>query len=306
MNGVEDRDFDTAFYGVFGEAPSTLYRRYVAEFTYKAMQKEIEEAPLDSKVWQEYEYTAFDPVLSKEGNMLAIVERDKKGRMHLNVYDTQDDPTVQAQFEEKRRAIIEADPLDIADIPPKAFAKKRLHRLKPTNFSGMRYPQWCADNVLYFVATVKDEHHRRARRGELFSWSLETGTVKQLSTGLAIRRFALTQDCQTVFAEQVRYGYSELVRVDIATGHVEPLFEPQLSTLYDHPILHERQEKLAFLKHTINQDWRLYIQDLKSQEVITVPMPEGYQYATQPSLVQKWQIRVFYCRKSRKCRHLSL
>ncbi|CAH9065920.1 Tol-Pal system protein TolB [Pseudoalteromonas holothuriae] len=283
MRAVESRSFDSAFYGVFAEHPATLYRRFIAEFTYKAMAKEQQEAPLHSTLWQDYKYSATSPALSADGSKLAIVERDRKGRVKLNVYETKDDPTAEEEFIEQQQARLVADPKDIADVRPKVFAKKTLHTLEPINFSGIRYPKWYDENSLYFIASVYGQNTIHARRGELFKWSLDTGKVEQLTQELAIRRFTLSQDGQTIFAEQVLNGYSELVQIDTNKQEVTPLFSKQLSTLYDFPTLHDAQQQLAYLKHTLNQGWKLYIQDLATQEQRQVPMPQGYQYATQPS-----------------------
>ncbi|NOU51229.1 hypothetical protein HG263_11895 [Pseudoalteromonas sp. JBTF-M23] len=283
MRAVESRDFDSAFYGVFSDHPSTLYRRFVAEFTYQAMSKEQQEPPLMSDLWQDYQYAATSPVLSADGSMLAIVESDAKGRVKLNVYETKTDATAEQKFNDKQKEILSADPQDIADVRPIVFAKKTLHTLEPINFSGIRYPQWRDNHTLYFVASVNDKDVKQVRRGELFSWSLKTGKIEQLTQGVAIRRFTLSADGHTVFAEQVMNGHSELVKINLHEQTVKALFSKQLSTLYDYPTLHDTQQKLAYLKHTLNQNWQLYIQDLTTQQHIQVPMPQGYQYATQPS-----------------------
>ncbi|MBD1583992.1 hypothetical protein HC733_17235 [Pseudoalteromonas sp. S16_S37] len=283
MRAVESRDFNSAFYGVFSEQPSTLYRRFVAEFTYQAMAKEQQESPLMSELWQDYQYAATSPVLSIDGSKLAIVESDAKGRVRLNVYETKPDAAEEQKFIEKQKEILSADPQDIVDTRPKVFAKKTLHTLEPINFSGIRYPQWRDENTLYFVASVNDADVMQVRRGELFSWSLNTGKVEQLTQGVAIRRFTLSDDGNTVFAEQVINGHSELVKINLRDQTVKSLFSKQLSTLYDYPTLHNAQQKLAYFKHTLNQNWQLYIQDLNTQQTIQVPMPQGYQYATQPN-----------------------
>ncbi|BBN83195.1 hypothetical protein PA25_31800 [Pseudoalteromonas sp. A25] len=283
MRAVESRDFNSAFYGVFSEYPSTLYRRFVAEFTYKSMLKEQQEPALMNELWQDYQYTASSPVLSEDGSLLAIVERDSKGRVKLNVYETKEDVTAEEKFIEKQKEILINDPQDIVDVRPKVFAKKTRHTLEPINFSGIRFPQWFDSNTIYFVGSVNDADVMHVRRGELFSWSLETGKVEQLTQGAAIRRFTLSKNKRAVIAEQVLYGYSELVQIDLHSQAIEPLFTKQLSTLYDYPTLHHEQQKLAYLKHTLNQNWQLYIQDVHTQEQVQVPMPVGYQYVTQPS-----------------------
>ncbi|MCF6436461.1 hypothetical protein [Pseudoalteromonas sp. MMG022] len=283
MRAVTARDFTSAFKGVFAEHPATLYRRFTAEYTYQAMAKEQQEPELPSRLWQEYAYGARSPVLSEDGSRLAIVEYDKKGRIKLNVYQSEDDPDAEQKFEEKQRALLEKDSQDVADVRPKVFAKKRLFSLEPFNFSGIRYPHWLDNNTLYFIASTADNTNSNQRRGELFRWSLTSNKVEQLTKNQAIRRFTLVDDGQSIYAEQVAFGYSELVKIHLPSAQVTPLFGKQLSTLYDFPVFNAMQQKLAFLKHTINENWQLYIQDVDTNKTIPVPLPKGYQYLTQPS-----------------------
>ncbi|WP_234401188.1 TolB family protein [Pseudoalteromonas sp. T1lg23B] len=283
MRAVTSRDFTSAFKGVFAEHPATLYRRFIAEYTYQAMTKEQQEPELTSTLWQEYGYGASSPVLSVDRSQLAIVERDKEGRVKLNVYQTQDDPDAERTFMDKQRDLLKEDPQDVAEVRPKVFAKKLLHSLEPINFSGIRYPQWLDNKTLYFVASTTDTTNPKLRRGELFRWSLASGKVEQLTQNQAIRRFSFAGNGQTIYAEQVTYGYSELVKIHLPSLQVTPLFDKQLSTLYDFPVFNAVQQKLAFLKHSINEDWQLYIQDVMTQKTEPVPLPKDYQYLTQPS-----------------------
>ncbi|OHU97564.1 TolB family protein [Pseudoalteromonas byunsanensis] len=283
MRAVTSRDFTRAFKGVFAEHPATLYRRFIAEYTYQAMEKEQQEPVMASTLWQEYAYGASSPVLSADGSRLAIVEHDKEGRVKLNVYQTQDDPDAERKFMDKQRTLLNEDPQDVAEVRPKVFAKKTLYSLEPINFSGIRYPQWLDNNTLYFIASTADQANPKQRRGELFRWSVISNKVEQLTQNQAIRRFTLVEDGQTIYAEQVAYGYSELVKIHLPSQQVTALFDKQISTLYDFPSYSAAQQKLAFLKHTINADWQLYIQDVNARNTYPVPLPKGYQYLTQPS-----------------------
>ena len=49
---------------------------------------------------------------------------------------------------------------------------------------------------------------------DIFSYNIDTGNVEQLTELAGIRRFTVTRDGETLYGEQIRAGYSELVKVD--------------------------------------------------------------------------------------------
>lgn len=283
MQGVKQRDFDEAFAGVFGDPASKLYRRFIAEYTYQAMSKEQSEQSLTSELWLALNLYASNPVLSPNNEQLAVVERDKDGKTQLSLYGTEDNLKAAEEFQKTQQALLADDPKDIADKPPEVFKRKQKTLLNQINNAGIQNPQWLNDDVLYFSAYSRVDHIDHQRLSDIFSWHTKTGEVTQLTESAGLRRFTITDNGQTLYAEQVKGGYSELVRVDLQTGQSQPLFEKSLATVYDYPIISPDQQQLAFLKTEFNQNWQLYIQDLNGQKSIAVPMPKGYQYLSQPS-----------------------
>lgn len=283
MQGVKQRDFDEAFTGVFGDSASKLYRRFIAEYTYQAMSKEQSEQSLTSELWLALNLYASNPTLSANNEQLAVVERDKDGKTQLSLYSTEDNLKAAEEFQKTQQALLADDPKDIADKPPQVFKRKQKQVLNQINRAGIQNPQWLNDDVLYFSAYSRVDHIDHQRLSDIFSWHTKTGEVTQLTESAGLRRFTITDDGQALYAEQVKGGYSELVRVDLQTGQSQPLFEKSLATVYDYPIISPDQQQLAFLKTEFNHNWQLYIQDLNGQKSIAVPMPKGYQYLSQPS-----------------------
>ena len=283
MQGVKQRDFDEAFAGVFGDPPGKLYRRFIAEYTYQAMSKEQSEQSLTSELWLALNLYASNPVLSPNNEQLAVVERDKDGKTQLSLYSTEDNLKAAEEFQKTQQELLADDPKDIADKPPEVFKRKQKTLLNQINNAGIQNPQWLNDDVLYFSAYSRVDHIDHQRLSDIFSWHTKTGEVTQLTESAGLRRFTITDNGQTLYAEQVKGGYSELVRVDLQTGQSQPLFEKNLATVYDYPIISPDQQQLAFLKTEFNHNWQLYIQDLNGQKSIAVPMPKGYQYLSQPS-----------------------
>ncbi|MDQ9092121.1 hypothetical protein RC083_11035 [Pseudoalteromonas haloplanktis] len=283
MQGVKQRDFDEAFTGVFGDSASKLYRRFIAEYTYQAMNKEQSELSLTSELWLKLDLYASNPTLSPNNQQLAVVERDKEGKTQLSLYSTEDNLEAAEEFQKAQQELLADDPKDIADKPPVIFKRKQKQLLNQINRAGLQNPQWLNDEVLYFSAYSRVDHLELQRLSDIFSWHTKTGEVKQLTELAGLRRFTIADNGQVLYAEQVKGGYSELVRVDLQTGQSQPLFEKSLATVYDYPVLNPNQQQLAFLKTEFNHNWQLYIQGLQGQKALAVPMPKGYQYLSQPS-----------------------
>ncbi|CAM4266144.1 TolB family protein [Pseudoalteromonas ostreae] len=283
MQGVKQREFDAAFEGVFGGSASKLYRRFIAEYTYQAMSKERSEQSLTSELWLALDHYASGPTLSPNSEQLAVVERDQDGKTQLKLYSTEDNLKAAEEFNQEQQELLADDPKDVADKPPKVFKRKQKQVLNQINRAGIQNPQWLNDNVLYFSAYSRVDHIDHQRISDIFSWDTQTGEVTKLTDLAGLRRFSIADNGRTLYGEQVKGGYSELVRVDLQTGHAQPLFEKSLATVYDYPVISPDQQQLAFLKTEFNHNWQLYIQDLDSQKLIAAPMPKGYQYLSQPS-----------------------
>jgi hypothetical protein len=106
-----------------------------------------------------------------------------------------------------------------------------------------------------------------------------TGEVKQLTELANIRRFSLA-DRTTAYAERVKLGYSQLVKVDLTTGAVSELTPATLEGVYDFPKVNVN--RLAYLKTQLNQNWSLWVRDLDTAQEFAVPMPTGYQFLSYP------------------------
>ena len=285
MQAVKARDFNEAFSGVFGDSPERLYRRFIAEYTYKAMAKEVSEQTLTGKLWLELDLYASNPVLSLDNSKLAIVERNKDDETRLVIYSTDDNQQAADDFAKQQQALLDDDPADIADKAPSVFKRKQKHVLHQINRQGIKNPQWLDESTLFFTATTTVGKGSIQGISDLYRYDIDTGKVTALSHHAGLRRFSISDNGQTVYAEQTKHGFSELVRLDLNTGVATPLFEKSLETVYDYPLLSPNKTQLAYLKATLNANWQLYIQDVNSQQSIAVSMPDGYQYVSQPN----WQ-----------------
>ncbi|WP_252371512.1 TolB family protein [Pseudoalteromonas phenolica] len=283
MQAVESRNFDEAFKGIFGDHPAKLYKRFVAEYTYISMASAQALPELDTQLWHDFKFDAKNLRLSPNSELVAVTERDSKGRTALNVYTTQENTEAQEDFTRTQRALLESDPKDIANKAPDTFGRNKKYTLTPENFAGIRYARWKDDKTLYFIASVQKQDNQHAVQGELFQWHIERDEVTQLTQNAGIRRFSISKNTKAIVAEKVRYGYSSLVNIELASGTETLLSNNQLGDTFDYPEFAPNGDYLAFLKASLNQNWQLYIRNTQNQSTLQVPAPKGYQFLTQPS-----------------------
>ncbi|PCK30677.1 TolB family protein [Pseudoalteromonas piscicida] len=275
VQAVQSRRFESAFSGAFGAPASQLYRRFVVEYSYQAMQQELALPPVESELWQQFAYGARDIVLSPDRSRFLAVEQDRKRRVTLNIYETKPNEEAIKQFNERKQAVLAADPNDIPDIAPDVFPKKRLLQLNAHHFGGIYYPQWLDDKQIYFVAKTPTSNNTFIN--DLFVWQSDTGTLKQLTQSAGIRRFSI-MDANTIVAEVSRQGYSQLVKIALDSGKQTPITEAILGDVYDFPVLAKNKKTLAYVHVSPNKRWQLAIKDLVSGSVDIVYLPKSHQY----------------------------
>ena len=278
---VESRDFNQAFTGVFGQSPDKLYRRFVAEYTHKALSKEHLQPELNSNLWFDLNHIQQSPTLSPEQDKLAIVSVDTDGHTQLTIYATADNEKAAEEFNKKQQAILADDPGDIIDVAPITFAREQKQTLQQINQQGIVTPQWLDNETLVFGAFSVANNELASRHQDLFRFDLQSGQIKQLTEFANVRRFSISEDKTTAYAERAQFGYSELVKVDLASGQVSEITSKDLATVYDFPVVH--QNKLAYLKTSLNENWALWVKNLDNQSISQVPMPKDYQFLSYPA-----------------------
>jgi len=283
MQAVKGRSFDEAFRGVFNQSPALLYQRFVAEFTQKVMNSENPEALAKSKLWLDGAFELAAPALSPDQSMLAIVEKSPRSqqKVSLKVYSTADNVKAKEEFEKSNKELLEADPKDIVDNAPEVFKREVKHTLVQTNFSNIANPRWFGDDAIVFGANAVDGDGFLHQ--DLYMWSLKSGKVQRLTTELNLRRFDVSKETRTIFAEQNRFGRSSIVKLtfdeDFALSGSEELLTPSLDEGYDFIRLNPTdQNQMLYMQRASNQPWQVVIRNLNTGSEQLVPMPYQYQF----------------------------
>jgi Tol biopolymer transport system component len=281
MVAVKERNFETAFRGVFGKPASQLYKRFVAEYTYQALDEEKGFAENPSKLWLDTTGNALDPSLSPDGELLALVQVNQDGEAMLYVYSTDENKIAKDKFEMNQKRLLLSDPEDIADKPPEVFKRKVKYKLRQTNERRMFNPRWVNNDSLVYTALNKDSNNHLHQ--DLYLWELKKGAVTRLSTEQNIRRFDVNRTDRTIIAERNQYGKSQLIKLNIDTKAIEDITPPSLDIVYDFPRVRPgNTEQVAVLSTELNESWQLSVIDLSNNQQQTIPAPTGYQFLSYP------------------------
>ena len=307
-SGVEQRDFETAFEGVFHDTAKNLYQRFIAEYTYNAMKHEVKlgedsNAINRSTLWLDLSDYIDGPSLSPQGDYLAIVEtqRTDEGKTtKLIVYKTEENTKKAEEFTKNNQDILDADPQDIVDKVPSVFKREVAYTLHQKNNRGINNPRWLnQDTIIYGASSLakKNSYHQ-----DLFSWHLPTNRVKQLTKSANIRRFDISNNGQYIIAERNRFGYSQLVKVSLSPSSMgqvtAELTQKSLEHVYDFPRLRptsdgEPSDSFAYVSSSLNNKWQLKVRQLNGRQEIIIPLPENYQFLSFPEWSKDGQALYF-------------
>ena len=262
MSARQVRSFDAAFAGVFGEVPAKLYNRFRAELTYRAMKVEeaVEPYLVSGELWQDLAWTTGSPAVSPDGSQLAIVLRSPKEPSRLVVWSVEPDEEAEKAWHRRREEIAASDPDDVASTRRKPLLREPLYSLS-TPYGGEPYsPRWLPDGrALLYVRYEPDAEG--FLHPDLFRWDLDSGQVRRLTREADVREPDLAPNGNWAVAVRHRHGLSQLVRVELESGKIEPLTPAVLGETYHRPQLSPDSARLAFVHHSEGA-WRLMVREL--------------------------------------------
>lgn len=218
--------FDESFRRIFGRNPRDLYARFVAEITAGALAEEKRLKGLglvDGTPWQRFSGGLDSPQLSPDGTrILARRWSVEKGSEFVvwNVEPTEKERKAEEKRLEKEKKRLE-DPEEVADRPEEVRPREPEERLGPWDGRSGRDPRWLPDGRVLFSRKSRDPFG--VLHDDLWTWSPKEGTKGRVTRFADVRMADPAPDGRTAVAIRFRFGRSELVRVDLASGEVSPL-----------------------------------------------------------------------------------
>ena len=278
LTARQDRSFDAAFLGVFGDSPQKLYNRFRAELTYRAMGLEEQRASdiIDGTLWQDLSWTTGAPTLSADGQHLALVLRSREGSPRLVVWSTAEDQEALETWEKRRDEIAQRDPEDVLAVRHRPLPRKPVHQLVSHDSSNLFSPRFTPDGDLLHIRFVPDREGFLAP--DLFRWQPGSGHVERLTHGAAVREADPAPNGTWAIAVRHRHGKSQLVSVDLVEGSVQELTPPSLESTWNQPRISPDGGHLAVVRHQQGA-WGLWVHELRGREVVQpgveMPLPAG-------------------------------
>jgi len=251
MTARHRRSFDEAFIGVFGDSPERLYGLFTAELTQRAMNIEQQAPAVEGELWQVTPRNSGDPDVSPDGQSMVIVLRARSKPSRLVVWSTGPATEEEKKFEERIAKILKRDPEDVAPLRTKPLPRKVLHSYVAPDGGDFSSPRWMPDGKSILYA-----HRQPDRQGflhhDLFRWTPETGENERITHLADVSDADPLPDGKSAIAVRSRFGYSQLVMVNLLTGAVTAVNEPSLDEVYSHP----RGD--AYVVHRPGDGWQLH------------------------------------------------
>jgi hypothetical protein len=256
MTARHRRSFNEAFIGVFGDRPDRLYARFVAELTASAMTIERSGERHEGVLFQETPRATGDPAVSPDGTQITVVIRDRDRPEKLVVWTTGAPVDEEKKYEERVNEILKRDPEDVRAIRTKPLPRKAVYSLVMPNGGDIDGPRWTRDGKsLLFAHRVRDAEG--FLHFDLYRWDFKSLTR---ITHLADVRDADPSAGDTAIAVRSRFGASQLVNVDLASGAVTPRSEASIDTVVTHPRVSPDGQRIAHVAHRGGR-WTLYVDD---------------------------------------------
>ncbi|WP_417347850.1 hypothetical protein [Ferrimonas sp.] len=282
MVAKEPRSFDQAFKGVFGQGPEQLYRRFVAETTYKAMTQEFAAQAKTADLWLKHHWQLSAPSLSPSGDKLALIEGDRKGyNQKLVVFSTQPNDAARDKWLKQRRERLDADPQDIPDKEPEQFNPEVLHSL-PRRDGMMTDPVWLGEEQLVF--SQLNQGPQGDWHFDLYLWQLDTQQVTRLTHQQNLVRPFPHPQGQKLLALQLKGGKSAVVELELNSGTLTTRALAADNELLDFPSYRPGEIQLSYLKHSEGQ-WDLYLSDGQQETPIGLAQVNSGNFLSYPN----WQ-----------------
>jgi WD40 repeat protein len=266
MTARAGRGFDDAFAGIWENSPESLYDRFRAELTWRAIEAEKRVqavGPLavrEGVRWQDLAWTTGAPAVSPDGTEIALVRRSRERPAELVVWQTAPDQQAEKRWQEAQARQQTRDPQDVPAVRSRPLPRKPLHTWAAADGGDPAMPRFMpGGRSLLLVRFLPDGEG--FLHPDLCEWRPGTGEMRRITRQADLRDPDPSPDGSWAVAVRDRYGLSQLVTVDLASGETRVLTEPSLDRIYDRPRLAPDGQRVAFGLHA-GGTWKLAVLEL--------------------------------------------
>ncbi len=276
MSAKQDRTFDAAFAGVFGDTPWVLYGRFVAEVTAQAVaakQALATQGLAQGGLRQHQNWYVGAPALSLDGEKIAVRLSAPGQPTRVVVMETKP-VNADSNLIRARMQLLKRDSLDVLPIDVYPFPLKRLATLMPVAGVGFDAPRWIpgTDHLLVVRSSPLSDGRARA---DIYRWDTKTGAVERVTERAGIREVDPLPDGKSAAAVTCGAGTCGLVRVDLASGALRTLYAGTV----EHPLAGARVSpdgKRVATSIARAGSWRAAVVDIASGTLTDVGPRDGH------------------------------
>ena len=275
MTARTARNFEEAFTGVFGQPPESLYKRFCAELTWQAVEAErrVVGELREGELWQDLSWSTGAPQLAPDGQLLALVQRFRDRPSRLVVWSVGPEEEAERRWQERVEKTLAKDPDDVAPVRHGPLDREPRHVLPARDGAEPHWPRWLPDGSgLLFGRFTSDRDG--SLHTDLFRWHLAGGEVERVTRLADLREADPGPSGEWAVAVRQRHGASQLVRVDLAGGDVEPLSEASVEVALASPRVSPDGRRVAFLRHAGGR-WRLIVRGLEDGREVELETPSA-------------------------------
>jgi hypothetical protein len=273
-------DFPTAFRAVFGRSPADLYDRFRAEITAAGIEEERRMSAaglVAGEPWQRLDGGTLSLHVSPDGEKLLARRDPKRGETYLAVWslgETEEERNAEKKRLEREAEILR-DPEEVADRPELPRRRAPKWRLPSVNGFAADNPRWMPDgNRVLFARRAPDADG--LLRLDLYVWRPASGDVDRVTRLADVAEADPAPGGAWAVGVRSRYGASELVRVDLASGEVRPIAAGGPAEdpwrVWVHPRVSPDGRSIAALLHSGGR-WRLVTLPAAGGPPTEVPLP---------------------------------
>jgi hypothetical protein len=273
LSARQNRDFNSAFTGVFGETPAVLYGRFSTDVVGKAIEvaRLARTSPADTgEIVQRLARSTGDPGISHDGRRVALVIRSATAPSRVVVWSTAPEPDTLRRRRDS--LLLRRDPEDVPAQPIYPPPKRALATLKTRGATPYESPRFLRDGrILLSRATPRTNGTTVT---DLYLWNPSGGGVRRLTHNASVLNGDPLPGGDAAVATRCRGGWCDLVLVGFDDGVVTRLIAGNPEHSFFRPRISPSGTTVLVSVHQAGR-WRLGTVDLVSRELTIVDPPDG-------------------------------
>jgi hypothetical protein len=277
LSARQNRTFDAAFTGVFGESPRVLYGRFSVDVTARALDAEraihTASARDTGEIVQRMAWSTGDPSISRDGRRVALVQRSPIVPSRVIVWTTASEPDTGRA---RRDSLLMAR--DPQDVPARSIyppPKKAIAMLTSRGGAPYEGPRFFRDGrILLWRFTSRGDG---SLAPDLYIWDTQRHSIRRVTRGASVRDADPSPDGRSAVATRCRGGWCDLVSVDLDRGTVATLLPGSSAASFYRPRISPDGSKAAVGVHTPN-GWRTAIVSLQDRSRMDVRSATANEY----------------------------